>query len=135
MLQVYLTRVFVEVGLTYEAACEIMDSNIEAMNKYGSRIKTKDVGFYVRKQPQNQLGTGKDWVCLATGTIRQASDGRQYTDKEVLMRHPYLRHSTKTAFDKFRMHWKKADDKLAESLWRFWHGWALMSPLIDSELC
>jgi hypothetical protein len=69
--QVKLSTVMVEVGLPYEEAEALVEENKRQLETFGSRIRVADVGFYVRRVPKDQLGTGKDFICLVTGARPQ----------------------------------------------------------------
>lgn len=51
------------MGCTYEDACQLMEDNKKQIEHYGSRVKERSVGFYIRKEAKNVCGTNK--ACLA----------------------------------------------------------------------
>lgn len=59
----YLSSVQCEMGCTYEDACQLMEDNKKQIEHYGSRVKERSVGFYIRKEAKNVCGTNK--ACLA----------------------------------------------------------------------
>ena len=118
----YLTRVQIEMGLTYDAATELVDSNLNMMEEYGSRIKQSEVGFWVRKEPKNRYGTSKDFICLVTGMIKQNNDGQAHMDKKVLQRYPWSRNAGRLQLLDLRHHWKPCtNEKSAKALWTHWY--------------
>ena len=74
-MQIYLTSLNVDVGLPLDEAEQLLADNKAQIENYGSRIDIKAVGFYVRRQPVNVLGTGRDKICLVTATMKVANDG------------------------------------------------------------
>lgn len=119
VMQIRLSTLHVEIGLPYEEAVQMIDVNKEQLEKYGSRLPIGNVGFYVRRQPKNMLGTGHDRICLVTGVIRYAGDGR---DVRVLVRQPWSRNAGNVLWHHFRMHWKlEKNEKSALRQWNFWH--------------
>lgn len=123
-LQVYLTSLVIEVGLDHERAEELVQENKKQIEEYGSRLLPVDIGFYMRKYPQNILQTGNDRICLVTGTIKQANDGGS-GGKDCLLRYPWSRNATKSAFRDIKTQWKLIkNEATAERLWKFWHGCA-----------
>jgi hypothetical protein len=66
----------VEVGLPFEEAEEMIEANKKQIQTYGSRVDEAAVGFYIRRHTKDMLGTGKDYICLVTGMIKQVHTPR-----------------------------------------------------------
>lgn len=121
-LQVYLTTVQIEMGLPFDAAQELMETNLSMMEEYGSRIKQTEVGFYVKRAPDNQLDTGKDFICLVTGLVKQGNDGQAHTGRKVLQRWPWARTASRHTLGHLKNNWKRVtNEKAAKALWAFWY--------------
>jgi hypothetical protein len=121
-LQVYLTSLVIEVGLNYARAEDVIEENKKQIEEYGSRLLPAEVGFYMRRHPQNILQTGNDRVCLVTGIIKQANDGGSGS-KDCLLRYPWSRNATKSLFQDIKTQWKLIkNEATAARLWKFWHG-------------
>jgi hypothetical protein len=116
----YMSTLVTDIGLTYEEACGLIESNKEMLETYGSNFPVKDVGFYVRKYPQNQLGTGEDKIVLITGRIRHAGEGRHTV--QVSTRYPWDKSAKSQHFYNLKQHWKLCkNEKRAQKLWNLWY--------------
>lgn len=74
VLQMSLTTLEADLGLTYEEACDLLGKNKDQIERYGSRLPKSKVGFYAPRNPENRLGTGRDHIILVTGGIKRVSD-------------------------------------------------------------
>lgn len=118
-MQMRLTTLNIEVGLSYEEAVQLIEENKVQLEKYGSRLPLASVGFYVRKRPQNALETGRDKIALVTGVIRTPGDGRTV---RILQRAPWQCNAANQHWDQFRSHWKlEKNEAAARKLWQFWY--------------
>lgn len=98
-----------------------MEQNKDQIEKHGSFLAIKDVGFYIRKRPKNQLGTGCDRITLVTGELRNASSGGRHAAK-ILRRNPWQVSASKEEFSRFKDHWKLCKNEIAaKNLWEFWY--------------
>lgn len=88
VLQMWLTTLEADMGLTYEEACDLLGKNKDQIQRYGSRLPQSKVGFYVKRHPVDRLGTGRDDIVLVTGAIRRVYEN-QFQPKSVLMRYPW----------------------------------------------
>lgn len=119
LMQMRLTTLNVEVGLSYDEALELIEENKGQLEKYGSRLPIANVGFYVRKRPVNRLDTGYDHIALVTGLIHVSGDGG---NKKILHRAPWHRNAYSPLWDHFKMHWKlEKSEARARKLWNFWY--------------
>lgn len=87
-VQMCLTTLEADMGLTYDEACDLLGKNKDQIQRYGSRLSKSRVGFYVKRWPEDRLGTGRDDIVLVTGAIRRVYDN-QFQPKSVLMRYPW----------------------------------------------
>lgn len=108
-----------DVGLTYDEACEIVESNKDQLEKYGSNMNVREVGFYIRKQPQNCLGSGMDKIVLITGRLRHAGESKHV---QATTRTPWDNNAKSSPMYHLKVHWKLCkDEKAAERLWNHWY--------------
>ena len=120
VVQMIMSTLVTDIGLTYGDAVEIIKSNKEQLEKYGSNMAIRDVGFYIRKQPLNMLGTGRDKIVLVTGRIRQAGEGKNVV--MATMRYPWDNNAKSNNLFTLKQHWKLCkDEKAAKNLWNHWH--------------
>jgi hypothetical protein len=69
-MQVKLSTVMVEVGLSYEEAEPLIEENKQQIQTFGgAKMREADVGFYVRKRSVHRLGSDMDYICLLTGAL------------------------------------------------------------------
>lgn len=109
-----------DVGLSYQEAVDIIQSNKDQLEKYGSNLAVKEVGFYIRKHRQNQLGTGRDRILLITGRIRHAGEGKQ--NVQVSTRSPWDNNAKTQPMNHLKLHWKLCKkEEAAKELWNFWY--------------
>ena len=126
-VQMIMSTFMTDVGMKYEQAVEIIKGNKEQLEKYGSNMPIRDVGFYIRKNPQNQLGTGRDKIMLITGRIRQAGEGKNSV--LATTRYPWDDNAKSQHMYNLKQHWKLCkDEKAARNLWNFWYKCVLTSP-------
>jgi hypothetical protein len=120
-VQIFLSTLHTDLGLDYKDACDLIETNKEQLEKYGSNTHVRDVGFYIRKQPVNKLETGNDIITLVTGRIRHSGEGK-HSNAQVTQRHPWSASGKSICFANFRMHWKLCkNEKMAQYLWEFWY--------------
>lgn len=120
-MQISITTLEKDEGLSYEEAVKAMELNKAQIERHGSFLPARQVGFYVKKRPQCILQTGKDRIKLITGQIRNAASSEKFAVK-VLQRMPWSAAGIKPELRRVKDEWKLCDNEVyAKDLWDFWY--------------
>lgn len=107
--------------MSYEEAVAAIEENKKQIEKHGSCMAVRKVGFYVRKHQQNILQTGRDRIVLATAELRNAASSETNAVK-VVKRSPWYASAVKVGKHAFEHQWKICENETAaKNLWNFWY--------------
>ena len=123
-------------GMSYERAVEAIEANKRQIEKHGSQVPAKQVGFWIAQRPINRQETGRDWIWLITGELRNASTTSKNAAVKVLQRTPWHAAGIKKEFWRVKASWKLCtDETVAKNLWNFWYKCVVMRQLFVFEFC
>ena len=123
-----MTTLEKDEGMSYEWAVEAIELNKRQIEKHGSQVPMEKVGFWVKKRPENCLGTGRDRIWLITAELRNAGTTSKNAVVKVLHRTPWNAAGVKKEYRRIKSQWKLCEDETAaKNLWNFWYKCAVPS--------